>query len=157
MVNAMRYSLKLIMKRKNRELLKTPGSFYVDETCCFSALTLALLFALYSVTFSMVSPSIWSAQGLSNLTVTSSALMMSIHSLCFTCSPLKIDGNTTSVFSLFEPCQTTTENLPLGASGADPELRSFRRRRTFRSSWGRSTPFCSAFPLRRRSRWRWWA
>ena len=47
MVNAMRCSPKLIMKRKNRELLKTPGSFYVDETCCFSALTLALLFALY--------------------------------------------------------------------------------------------------------------
>ena len=152
MVNAMRCSPKLIMKRKNRELLKTPGSFYVDETCCFSALTLALLFALYSVTFSMVSPSIWSAQGLSNLTVTSSALMMSIHSLCFTCSPLKIDGNTTSVFSLFEPCQTTTER-----PGADPEPRSFRRRRTYRSSWGRSTPFCSAFPLRRRSRWRRWA
>ena len=53
----MRCSPKLIMKRKNRELLKTPGSFYVDETCCFSALTLALLFALYSVTFSMVSDS----------------------------------------------------------------------------------------------------
>lgn len=64
MVNAMHYCPKFIMKRKNRELLKTPGSFYVDETCCFSAFTLALLFALYSVTFSMVSPSIWSAPGL---------------------------------------------------------------------------------------------
>ena len=58
---------------------------------------------VYVVTPTTVSPSIWRAVGRSNSTVMSCPVITFVISVCFICSPLKIDGKTIRVFNFDAP------------------------------------------------------